>query len=305
MHKVVKTLAAGALALSVVALGPSPAFANDLTCTGTISNRSVDGSVIVPNGASCTLNNVYVDGDVKSYSRSNVTINSGTVKGNVQAERSNAVVVNGTRVDGSVQSKYHTSTRVTGATVDGNIQLEEAGLNVVERNRVNGDIQLFKNTQSQRIFDNRVDGNLQCKENRHDVSGWGNIVRGNAEDQCRNLVPRYIDVPAGTQFRDDISWLGQKRITTGWDDGTYRPLTNINRDAMAAFLYRAAGKPGYTAPARSPFTDVRNGQQFYKEMSWVANKRISTGWPDGTYRSLEPVKRDAMAAFLHRADSVR
>ena len=27
---------------------------------------------------------------------------------------------------------------------------------------------------------------------------------------------------------------------------------------------------------------------------------ISTGWPDGTYRPVTPVARDAMAAFIYR-----
>ncbi|MCC3270082.1 S-layer homology domain-containing protein [Arthrobacter gengyunqii] len=30
---------------------------------------------------------------------------------------------------------------------------------------------------------------------------------------------------------------------------------------------------------------------------------ISTGWSDGTFRPYKPIKRDAMAAFLHRFDS--
>ena len=43
-------------------------------------------------------------------------------------------------------------------------------------------------------------------------------------------------------------------ITTGWPDGTYRPEGSVNRDAMAAFFYRYAGSPEYTAPAQARFT---------------------------------------------------
>nr|WP_275451229.1 S-layer homology domain-containing protein [Arthrobacter sp. H14] len=35
-------------------------------------------------------------------------------------------------------------------------------------------------------------------------------------------------------------------------------------------------------------------------MMWAAGAGITTGWPDGTYRPLEPINRDAMAAFLYR-----
>jgi hypothetical protein len=73
---------------------------------------------------------------------------------------------------------------------------------------------------------------------------------------------------------------------------------------MAAFLYRAAGSPAFTAPAVSPFADVSTGQQFYKEMAWLADQGISTGWVEAngtvTYRPLQSISRDAMAAFLYR-----
>ncbi|MDO5534534.1 MAG: S-layer homology domain-containing protein [Propionibacteriaceae bacterium] len=110
----------------------------------------------------------------------------------------------------------------------------------------------------------------------------------------------FRDVPPGMQFRTEIHWLAEQKVTTGYPDGTYRPLAPVNRDAMAAFLYRLAGSPAYVAPSKSPFTDVIPSTQFYKEMAWLAATGISTGYPDGTYRPLEPVNRDAMAAFLHR-----
>lgn len=119
----------------------------------------------------------------------------------------------------------------------------------------------------------------------------------------------FSDVPPSTQFYTEISWLAAQGISTGWveADGsrTYRPLSPVARDAMAAFLYRLAGQPAFTPPAVSPFADVDSSNQFYKEISWLSAMNISTGWPepDGrrTFRPLEPVNRDAMAAFLYRS----
>jgi hypothetical protein len=118
----------------------------------------------------------------------------------------------------------------------------------------------------------------------------------------------FSDVTAMTQFHAEIFWLAQRGISTGWIETggsrTYRPLNPIARDAMAAFLYRLAGEPYFMPPAISPFADVNTSTQFYKEITWLASKGISTGWtePDGhkTFRPLEPVNRDAMAAFLYR-----
>jgi len=35
-----------------------------------------------------------------------------------------------------------------------------------------------------------------------------------------------------------IAWLAEQRITTGWADGSFRPVQPIERGAMAAFLHR-------------------------------------------------------------------
>lgn len=113
-------------------------------------------------------------------------------------------------------------------------------------------------------------------------------------------VPDYSDVPADSLFAHEIAWLGSVGITTGYPDGAFHPLANVERGAMAAFLYRLAGSPAYSEPDTSAFSDVNPGDMFYKEINWLAAQRISTGWPDGTFRPLEPVARDAMAAFLYR-----
>jgi hypothetical protein len=118
-------------------------------------------------------------------------------------------------------------------------------------------------------------------------------------------APSFTDVAPGMQFSSEIMWMAEVGISTGWTEPggikSFRPLTAVNRDAMAAFMYRLAGKPDFTPPAVSPFADVATDNQFYKEITWLASKGISTGWPeDRTFRPLQPVNRDAMAAFLYR-----
>ncbi|PFG19459.1 S8 family peptidase [Serinibacter salmoneus] len=138
--------------------------------------------------------------------------------------------------------------------------------------------------------------------------------------ETQNVVPNvpadqvFIDVAPGNLFFDDISWLYDQGITTGWEtpEGLeYRPLSSINRDAMAAFLYRYDQKFGsqepYTPPTTSPFVDVSTSNQFYTEIAWLYEQGISTGWETAAgveFRPLQPIARDAMAAFLYRYDDV-
>ena len=115
----------------------------------------------------------------------------------------------------------------------------------------------------------------------------------------------FKDVPTSHVFYKEISWMSEQGITKGWPDGTFRPDQQISREQMAAFFYRMAGSPAYTAPAKSSFKDVRTNQEFYKEISWMNSVGIAKGWPDGTFRPYEPVKRDQMAAFLYRFDQMK
>ena len=69
---------------------------------------------------------------------------------------------------------------------------------------------------------------------------------------------------------------------------------------MAAVAYRMAGSPAYTPPKVSPYKDVSPSSAFYKEITWARSQGLLTGWSDGTFRPYEPIKRDAVAAFVYR-----
>lgn len=147
-------------------------------------------------------------------------------------------------------------------------------------------------------------------------AGWHLVVSNMAGYRSSGPAPVpapapasfFGDLSAGQPFLTEINWVADKKIATGWTEAngakTYRPFDSVSREAMAAFMYRLAGSPAYTAPASSPFADVATGQQFYKEIAWLASRRISTGWTEAdgtsTFRPQQPVERDVMAAFLYR-----
>ncbi|WP_084101046.1 SpoIID/LytB domain-containing protein [Demequina sp. NBRC 110051] len=110
----------------------------------------------------------------------------------------------------------------------------------------------------------------------------------------------FMDVPTSSQFYREIVWLSKQGITTGWADGTFRPKNTIDRDAMAAFLYRYEGSPSFSSPKTSPFKDMSTSSKFYKEVTWLRSTGITTGYADGTFRPKSGVSREATAAFLYR-----
>lgn len=140
----------------------------------------------------------------------------------------------------------------------------------------------------------------------HNLSGQFGPVVGEQLDRHDHpeQIPTFPDVPATWPFFAEIEWLLDEGITTGYPDGTFRPMQPVTRDAMAAFLYRAAGSPRFAPPAESPFADMTPVTPFYREVTWLAAEGVTTGWPEAdgtrTFRPQLPVNRDAISAFLYR-----
>ncbi|HET7414670.1 MAG TPA: GH25 family lysozyme [Arthrobacter sp.] len=135
-------------------------------------------------------------------------------------------------------------------------------------------------------------------------AGDSNHFNGSYKDLKAFATNGFADVTTSTKFYTEIMWADRQNITNGWPDSTFRPHLPINRDAMAAFLYRMAGRPAFDPPRTSPFRDYGPGDKFYKEVAWLEAAGITNGWKVGKnayeYRPLEPINRDAMAAFLYR-----
>jgi hypothetical protein len=116
------------------------------------------------------------------------------------------------------------------------------------------------------------------------------------------LSPTFTDVSAAHPFYDEIEWMADAEISTGYEPGpTYRPGAVVTRQAMSAFLYRFAEEPDFPLPPSPTFTDVSDSNAFYDEIEWMAYAEISEGYEPGpTYRPSAAVSRQAMSAFLHR-----
>lgn len=119
----------------------------------------------------------------------------------------------------------------------------------------------------------------------------------------------FVDVPTTHPFYREITWMHSVGLTTGIQTSrglAYRPKAAVSREAMAAFLYRLEG-PKYSVPASSRFADLKAGDLFYREISWMYDAGLSTGIPQATgkpkYSPSTAVSREATAAFLYRMET--
>lgn len=113
----------------------------------------------------------------------------------------------------------------------------------------------------------------------------------------------FTDVDDNTSHAEDIYWMAQKKLTTGWPnpDGTaqFRPQLPVTRQDYAAFLYRISGSPTVEDGGKT-FTDVNPSTSHYQEIRWAASNGIINGYPDGTFRGMDSIKRQDAIVMLYR-----
>ena len=122
----------------------------------------------------------------------------------------------------------------------------------------------------------------------------------------------FTDVSGYTSHCPEINWLADVGISTGWTEKngtrTFRPDSNVKRGDMAAFLFRLANRWNLVDDSWQPtgaitFVDVSESTSHCREILWLAEAGISTGWSTEAgkeFRPFERVKRGDMAAFMYR-----
>ena len=129
----------------------------------------------------------------------------------------------------------------------------------------------------------------------------------------RDVFPPDENGKGGTPHYEDILWLAYTGISKGWDmkDGTFefRGGETVKRQDMAAFLQRLSKYVGGDYQDLSQaihFNDVierDGGTPHWQSILWLSSSKVTTGFPDKTYRGSNGVIRQDMAAFLHRLDT--
>ena len=119
-----------------------------------------------------------------------------------------------------------------------------------------------------------------------------------------SLVPigqaaSFKDVFSSYLFYDEITYLTEKNIISGFTDGNFKPNQPVTRAQAAIMIGKAVNLNG--TPQKTVFTDVgaSNGASGYIQSA--VNAGIIQGFNDGTFKPNNPVTRGQLAIFLTRA----
>ena len=140
------------------------------------------------------------------------------------------------------------------------------------------------------------------KPGAHDWAVWRNQLTEFTKDYLWDaLDDRFVDVRDESKYYyNAVYWARDLGITKGYaEDNTFRPEEGCTRAQMVTFLWRMAGKPEPSAGAKK-FPDVASNQYYYKAVLWAAEKGITKGYADGTFKPDDVCLREHAVTFLYR-----
>lgn len=114
----------------------------------------------------------------------------------------------------------------------------------------------------------------------------------------------FTDVPADYWCAAAITWAAENGVVTGYGDGGFRPADAVQRQELAAMLFRFAVYQGMSAVTLeenlAPFADRADVAAYaVPAMNWVVGQGILQG-KDGSLLPQAPVDRAQLAAMLRR-----
>ena len=119
--------------------------------------------------------------------------------------------------------------------------------------------------------------------------------------RCSVLQPTpFGDVEYGSYYHIPVLWAVENNITSGATTTQFDPHGIANRAQAVTFLWRVAGQPDPTSNA-NPFTDVKEGEYYYKAVLWAVEKGITYGVSSTKFAPYEQCSRSQVISFLWRA----
>ena len=107
-------------------------------------------------------------------------------------------------------------------------------------------------------------------------------------------------VNALVHYYKAILWASEQGITTGFNDGAFRPFDVCTRAQFVTFLWRYFGKPAASTGA-NPFVDVSDSSVFCPAILWAYGCGITTGYDETHFRPNQVCNRWQVVMFLYRA----
>ncbi|PRO65950.1 N-acetylmuramoyl-L-alanine amidase [Alkalicoccus urumqiensis] len=124
------------------------------------------------------------------------------------------------------------------------------------------------------------------------------VMIGRANDfQNDDTSTPFADVPDSHYAAAHIQAAVENDVLNGYPDGTFQPDETLSRGEMAAVLNRSFDMD---TEQDISFTDIQPGHTFYGDIYELAESGVTSGYPDGTFRSDQSISRLEFSLMLTR-----
>ncbi|MGE7664315.1 S-layer homology domain-containing protein [Ureibacillus composti] len=112
--------------------------------------------------------------------------------------------------------------------------------------------------------------------------------------------PMFTDIGNTHPYKEEISYLVERGIISGYPDGSFKPTKSLTR-AHAAILLANALKLDTTNISNPEFTDVPSSHPYYRQIAAIENAGVMSGKGNNMFDPNGALTRAQMAAILVEA----
>lgn len=108
-------------------------------------------------------------------------------------------------------------------------------------------------------------------------------------------VLEFPDCNPNEWYASAVTYVSDKGLITGYNDGTFGPYDNITRGQLVTILWRMKGKP---VSSSAGFSDVSSSDFYYSAALWAQKNGVIKGYGDGTFGGERLITREEAAVML-------
>lgn len=126
------------------------------------------------------------------------------------------------------------------------------------------------------------------------ISGAGSSFGSNSGIELQS-VRDFPDCNPNEWYAPAVTYVSNKGLITGYDNGTFGPYDNITRGQLVTILWRMEGKP---VSSSAGFSDVSSSDFYYSAALWAQKNGVIKGYGDGTFGGERLITRQEAAVML-------
>lgn len=108
-------------------------------------------------------------------------------------------------------------------------------------------------------------------------------------------VLEFPDCNPNEWYASAVTYVSDKGLITGYNDGTFGPYDNVTRGQLVTILWRMEGKP---VSSSAGFSDVSSSDFYYSAALWAQKNGVIKGYGDGTFGGERLITRQEAAVML-------